>query len=137
MPIDPGPHSMDKIAYLLGRDGSGTNKALSPNFYQELDTEIDADSGFVLIQHFTFSEPWPTWEVHPRGDEFVYLLKGDTDFILWRDESEELVRVNEPGSYVCVPQGLWHTARPHEETTLLFVTPGEGTLNAESPHDLN
>ena len=45
------------------------------------------------------------------------------------------VRVSEPGTYVVVPKGAWHTARPHAATTMLFVTPGEGTLNAESPPD--
>ena len=82
---------------------------------------------------FAFSEDWPTWEIHPHGDEFVYLLEGDTDFVLYTEDGEETVRVNEPGSYVVVPQNTWHTARPYAPTKMLFVTPGEGTLNQPSP----
>jgi len=135
MSIDPGPHNMESIAFILGPDGKGTNKANDPGFYEELDFEFGSFAGHMLIQRFTFAEPWPTWEVHPHGDEFVYLIEGDTDFVLWRDGEEEIIRVDKPGSYVAVPRGLWHTARPYKQTTMLFVTPGEGTLNAESPHD--
>jgi hypothetical protein len=53
--------------------------------------------------------------------------------VLKAGADERVVRVSEPGSYVVVPKGAWHTARPHAPTTLLFVTPGEGTLNAEQP----
>ena len=87
----------------------------------------------MLVQRFAFDEPWPTWEMHPAGDEMVYLLSGNTDFVLWVDSEEKVVSINEPGSYVIVPRGTWHTARPHEPTDMLFFTPGECTLNAEQP----
>lgn len=135
MPIDPGPHDIENVAFILGPDGKGTHKRKGPTFYEELDTDFNGFRGHVLVQRFTFSEAWPTWEMHPHGDEMVYLLAGDTQFVLWRDGREELVRVNQPGSYVTVPRGVWHTARPLAATTLLFITPGEGTLNAESPPD--
>ena len=133
MAIDPGPHDLDQVRYILAPDGRGTNKAVGERFYQELDEDFDDFAGHVLIQKFSFDAPWPTWEMHPEGDEFVYLLAGDTDFVLREGSSERRVRVSQPGSYVVVPKGAWHTARPHVPTTLLFVTPGEGTLNAELP----
>ena len=133
MAIDTGPHDLDAVRYILAPDGSSTNKPVTARFYQELDEDFDNFTGHVLIQEFSFDAPWPTWEVHPEGDEFVYLLTGDTDFVLREGRSERTVRVSEPGSYVVVPKGAWHTARPHAPTTMLFVTPGEGTLNAESP----
>lgn len=133
MAINPGPHHIDQARFVLAPDGIGTVKAVSDNFYQDLEEEFDGFAGHVLIQRFSFDSPWPTWEVHPEGDEFVYLLEGDTDFILSEEGVQRTVRISEPGSYVVVPQGAWHTARPHAPTTLLFVTPGEGTLNAEQP----
>lgn len=133
MTINPGPHQLDQVRYILGPDGQGTNKAVSNTFYQELDEDFGGFAGHVLIQRFSFADPWPTWEMHPEGDEFIYLLEGDTDFVLSEGGTERTVRINEPGSYVVVPKGAWHTARPHAPTTLLFVTPGEGTLNAEEP----
>lgn len=133
MPIDPGPHNIDAVRYVLGPDGRGSTLAVTPDFYQQLGEGFGSFAGHVLVQRFSFDESWTTWEMHPRGDEFVYLLAGDTDFILQLDGEQKTVRVNEPGSYVVVPKGVWHTARPHAPTTMLFVTPGEGTLNAETP----
>ena len=133
MTIDSGPHDLEAVRFILGPDGQGTNLPVAENFYERLDEAFPSFQGHVLIQRFSFDTPWPTWEVHPEGDEFVYLLAGDTDFLLRLDGREQSVRVNVPGSYVVVPNGIWHTARPNAATTLLFVTPGEGTLNATSP----
>lgn len=133
MSMDSGPHDLDAVRFILGPDGQGTNITVTPDFYEQLDRKFTDFTGHVLIQRFSFDEAWPTWEVHPKGDEFVYLLEGDTDFLLRIDGEDRRVRVNEPGSYVVVPRGTWHTARPHAPTTMLFVTPGEGTLNAVEP----
>jgi hypothetical protein len=40
--------------------------------------------------------------------------------------SEELT---EPGAFVVVPKGTWHTARTAAPTRMLFITPGERTEN--------
>lgn len=133
MSMDSGPHDLDAVRFILGPDGQGTNITVTPDFYEQLDRKFTDFTGHVLIQRFSFDEAWPTWEVHPKGDEFVYLLEGDTDFLLRIDGEDRRIRVNEPGSYVVVPRGTWHTARPHAPTTMLFVTPGEGTLNAVEP----
>ena len=133
MAIDPGPHDLDQVRYILAPDGNSTNKAVSARFYEELDTDFGDFRGHVLVQNYTFEEPWPTWEVHPEGDEFVYLLEGDTEFLLKVDGEERVLRVKDPGTYVVVPKGVWHTARPRARTTMLFFTPGAGTLNAETP----
>lgn len=129
----PGPHDAGATATIFAPAGAATVKAFSPAFYEELDREFGDFAGHMLIQRYTFDTPWPTWEMHPKGDEYVYLLSGDTDFVLWVDGKEEVVRINQPGSYVIVPQGVWHTARPHGPTSMLFVTPGEGTENVEKP----
>ena len=55
------------------------------------------------------------------------------DFILLIEGQEQTIRVSTPGTYVIVPKGSWHTARPHEPTTMLFLTPGQGTINALQP----
>lgn len=133
MAIDPGPYDIEQVRFILGPDGSGTAKPVGPRFYEELDTEFEHFRGHLLIMRYTFSEPWPTWEVHPAGDELVYLIEGDTDFVLRVGGADRRVRVDRPGSYVVVPRGTWHTAQPHAPTTMLFVTPGEGTLNAAEP----
>ncbi len=135
MPVDPGPHNFDTTRVILGPQSDATLKAVTPGFYEELDREFGDFAGHLLVSHHEFHEPWPTWEMHPEGDEIVCLLAGDVDFVLWRDGGEEIVRVDQAGSYIVVPKGTWHTARPHTATAMLFITPGEGTLNAEAPGD--
>ena len=108
-------------------------KALSPAFYPELEAEFNGFAGHVLISQHHFAEDWPTWEVHPAGDEFVTLITGDITLVLWQDQQEHALRLSNPSDFVIIPKGVWHTARVQAPTTMLFVTPGEGTKNAAAP----
>ena len=76
---------------------------------------------------FAFSEPWATWERHPGGDELVMLLSGAVTLVLDVMGEEQSVLLTEPGAYVLVPRGTWHTAKTSVPTTMLFLTPGAGT----------
>jgi uncharacterized cupin superfamily protein len=131
--IDPGPHTLTQSRPVLLTSGDMEVRKVTPGFFAELQKDHPADGG-SLISSFAFDEPWGVWEMHPSGDEFVYLLSGDTDFVL-HDGKHEVgrVRINQPGDYVMVPKGCWHTAYPHVPTNMLFVTPGDGTLNANEP----
>jgi len=133
MSIDPGPYALTKTRLIMAPNGQATAKDDGPNFYQELDTDFAEFKGHMLVSQHAFDEPWPTWEMHPHGDEFVYLLSGEVDFLLMIDGEVKNVRVDRPGSYVVVPKGTWHTAKPLAPTVMLFLTPGEGTLNQETP----
>lgn len=128
-----GPFDIDKIAAVLAPGGHVHTKDITSSLYQELDTEFDGFAGHALVARHAFAEAWPTWEMHPKGDELVFLLSGDIDFVLWVNGQEDIVRVHQPGHYIVVPKGIWHTARPHQPTSMLFITPGEGTLNAKHP----
>ena len=136
MVAETGPFSIGEMPWVFRPDGTGRAKPMGPRFYQELDEDFGSFAGHILIQRFAFSEDWPTWEMHPEGDEFIYLLEGDTDLLIWENGAARCVRASEPGTYVVVPQGAWHTARPHAPTAMLFVTPGNGTLNAERPGEV-
>ena len=129
----PGPFDIQTTRLIMGPTGKATPKDVTPSFYEELDGEFDQFAGHVLISMHEFEEAWPTWERHPKGDELVYLLSGDVDIVLWSEEGEKMIRLDTAGSYVVVPQGTWHTARPRTRTAMLFATPGEGTQNAETP----
>jgi hypothetical protein len=108
-------------------------KTLSPAFYPELEAEFNGFAGHLLISQHYFTEDWPTWEVHPAGDEFVTLITGDITLVLWQDQQEHALRLSTPSDFVIIPKGVWHTARVQAPTTMLFVTPGEGTKNAAAP----
>lgn len=106
---------------------------VTDTIWSDLDDKYGDFAGHSLIASFSFDQDWPTWEIHPEGDEFVCLLSGDADMILDTAEGERRVRLNTPGSFIIVPKGTWHTASVNAPTTMLFVTPGQGTENREQP----
>lgn len=83
------------------------------------------DSGW-LITEFVCVEDWPNWEMHPEGDEFVYLLSGDVALTLELPAGTTTTRLLDRGAVV-VPRGVWHTARVFTPSRMLFITRGEGT----------
>ncbi|MEO8738161.1 MAG: cupin [Casimicrobiaceae bacterium] len=103
--------------------------AVTPSIFEELDARFDNFKGRLLVSSFSFNADWSSWEAHPTGDEIVCLLSGYVMMVLDRDGVEEVVHLRDPGSFVIVPKGTWHTARTSTPTKLLFVTPGEGTRN--------
>lgn len=129
----PGPHCIESARAVLTPESRIELVPVTPTFYQDLDARFAAFAGHALVSRFTFSKPWDTWEIHPQGDELVYLLEGETDLILWRDGREEIVHISGSNGFVLVPKGTWHTARPRMTTSMLFVTFGEGTVNADHP----
>ncbi len=130
---DPGPHALEDARVVFRPTLEATVKTATPGFYAELDQAFNGFSGCVLVSQHDFSEPWPEWEMHPHGDEMVYLLSGDVDFVLWTGGGERIVRLSTPGHYVVVPKGVWHCARPRSLTRALFITPGEGTRHGVPP----
>jgi mannose-6-phosphate isomerase-like protein (cupin superfamily) len=80
-----------------------------------------------LVAGGTYEKDWPMWEMHPNGDEVVYLLSGSATFVLEQPQGNVAVELSKPGEYVLVPKGTWHTAKVREPCRLLFITPGEGT----------
>jgi mannose-6-phosphate isomerase-like protein (cupin superfamily) len=112
---------------VLEDDGAATPIAYSDRFYADLEHQFGDFKGKRLISHYTFEQDWDSWEMHPAGDEFVYLLSGQADFVLQQNGIESLVSLNTPGDYVLVPHGIWHTAKVHSSSSLLFITPGEET----------
>lgn len=106
---------------------------VTPELYARLDEEYKEFAGHLLISSYAFDDDWPTWEVHPAGDEFVILVSGDVDLVLAKDGGDETVRMTEPGTFVIVPRDTWHTARVRKHSVMMFITPGEGTINAAEP----
>jgi quercetin dioxygenase-like cupin family protein len=106
---------------------------VTDSIWSDLDEHYDKFKGRLLVAAFSFKEDWPTWEMHPHGDEVVTLVSGSADLRLMAPGGERSVRLQSPGDFVIVPRGTWHTARIATATTMLFVTPGEGTENRAQP----
>jgi mannose-6-phosphate isomerase-like protein (cupin superfamily) len=62
-------------------------------------------------------------EMHPDGDELLYVVSGRMDVILEEQGSETTVEVTE-GQSLVVPKGTWHRVIPREPTRLFHITPG-------------
>ncbi|MGI9203230.1 MAG: cupin domain-containing protein [Woeseiaceae bacterium] len=107
--------------------------AVTNTLFSELEQQYDNFKGHMLISSFSFDEDWPTWEMHPHGDEFVCLLSGDVELLLRGPAGEQKVRLRSPGSFVIVPKNTWHKAKVNSPAKMIFVTPGQGTENRESP----
>ena len=79
-----------------------------------------------LISEYEFTADWPTWEMHPDGDEFVYLLAGSVELLLQKSAGVKTLALLGRGA-VIVPRGVWHTAKVHAPSRMLHVTRGAGT----------
>ena len=124
-------HDLAKTFAVLGPRLDATPVEVTPDLYERLDRDFGGFAGHVLVSQYDFDRDWPTWEKHPMGDEIVILLSGAAEFVLDRGGRHESVRLSRAGSYVVVPRDTWHTARISTPTTMLFITPGEGTEHEE------
>lgn len=80
-----------------------------------------------LVSMYTFTEDWPSWEMHPAGAEVVLCTAGTmTLHQEYPDGRTETVTLG-PGEYAINPPGVWHTADIAGEATGVFVTAGVGT----------
>lgn len=108
--------------------GDGTARELPGAAFWEMPAEAMQPIGEDwLISEFAFSEDWPTWEMHPSGDEFVYLLSGAVDLLLEQPGQVLTLALRGSGA-VLVPRGVWHTAKVKAPSRMLHVTRGAGTL---------
>ncbi len=85
----------------------------------------DGAEGRLVAMH-TFSEPWTSWEMHPKGAEVVLCTHGEITLVQEVDGEEQRTTLG-PGQYAINPPGVWHTADVEEEATAVFITAGLGT----------
>ena len=119
--------SIDSEFVVLNPDKQASVEVSDSSLYLRLNEHYNGFTGHQLVSCYEFSTDWPTWEMHPYGDEIVVLLSGQTEFILQTDDTEVSIILSRQGEYVLVPRSVWHTARTLNRCKLLFITPGEGT----------
>jgi mannose-6-phosphate isomerase-like protein (cupin superfamily) len=122
-------NDLDSTFVVLQPDHSTALIEVTPTLFEELDERFDGFRGRVLVSSFSFDSDWATWEMHPVGDEVVCLLSGRVSMVLDRGGRHEVAELTQPGAFVVVPKGTWHTARTSVRSKMLFVTPGQGTEN--------
>jgi uncharacterized cupin superfamily protein len=62
------------------------------------------------------------WERHPKGDELVHILAGETRLTLLTDTGPQVLEMK-AGMLTVVPQGCWHRFHAPGGVTVLTVTP--------------
>jgi mannose-6-phosphate isomerase-like protein (cupin superfamily) len=93
--------------------------------------------GPVRVDGFSVGAPFMTsnaphrGEMHPDGDELLYLISGRIDVIM--EEGGDAVTVGverveslHPGQAILVPQGVWHRVDVRKPSRLVHITPGPG-----------
>jgi mannose-6-phosphate isomerase-like protein (cupin superfamily) len=66
------------------------------------------------------------WEMHPNGDEMLYLLSGAIDLVVQVGEAERTVSLR-PNAACIVPKGIWHRTVVQKPANVLAITPSLGT----------
>jgi mannose-6-phosphate isomerase-like protein (cupin superfamily) len=126
-PTKPQPAGFDLAeTYVHLADGpAATPVEGGAAFWKTIEKRTDLHEG-RLVTAFAMSGDWPHWEMHPAGDEIVYLLSGSADLIL--DDGKKQRTVELRGRSGCiVPRGVWHRAIVYEPGEALFITRGAGT----------
>jgi oxalate decarboxylase/phosphoglucose isomerase-like protein (cupin superfamily) len=95
------------------------------DFFQSFRSREDLQNG-RLMGALDISEGSSHWEMHPDGDEILYLLSGSMDVELEDRNEKRCIRLS--GMTGCVvPCGIWHRTVVHQPGKMIFITPGKGT----------
>ncbi|WP_134096082.1 hypothetical protein [Novosphingobium sp. PhB55] len=94
--------------------------------------EINCAAGQRVVGMATPVDPTDlhpdTWEMHPDGDEVLFLLDGAIDIAFAREGETQTDLVSLASGQGCVvAPGTWHRLLLREPSRLLFVTPAGGT----------
>lgn len=121
MTLDPSETCMG-----LSADGVLSAWPGGEAFWSQDEATLNQRCASWLISEFEFAENWPNWEMHPEGDELVYLLSGAATLILETADGPQRLALAGRAA-VRVPRGVWHTAEVTAPCRMLFITWGAGT----------
>lgn len=128
-----GPYGLFSTYVRLRGDSSVEPLPVDDGFWRRISAgELGSFHHEYLVSSYEFDTDWPTWEMHPNGDEIVCLLSGAVTFILEQDGKTRAIELKEAGAFIIIPRGTWHTARVGQASRMLFITAGEGTQHREA-----
>src|SRR5262249_51983408 len=90
--------------FLRLRPATSIEKLPSSDFWPQLMRgELGNFHHEYLVTTSDHHADWPSWEMHPNGDEIVCLLSGAATFVLEADAGRhEYVELGRPGSFAFV-----------------------------------
>jgi len=125
---DDSHTAFDPFAILvhLREDGGALPVASAPDVFRRLVTR-EGDR-VIGAKHANAPADFHAdeWEMHPGGDEVLYLLAGALDVVLDEPAGERTFGL-EGGQACLVPRGVWHRLVLRRPSDLLFITPARGT----------
>jgi len=74
---------------------------------------------------------YPTWEMHPQGDELLIALSGSLA-VEFREAGAGRKAMLPPRSAIVVPAGVWHRLIVNERSLLIAITPRQGTAHGNT-----
>jgi mannose-6-phosphate isomerase-like protein (cupin superfamily) len=124
-----------KNYFLLDSDGTATRLPGGGDFWSQLMSGNATDPGIRrlmssekgrLLAVLPVAADWTNWEMHPAGDEILFMLQGKATFVLELPAGRQEIAFD-TGRLLVIPTGVWHTAKVSEPGRLLALTPGLGT----------
>ena len=114
----------ETYVHMRGDDRSAT-VAVSPEFWPDvMSGKRMLDER--LLMSFRTSEDTPHWEMHPAGEELIYLTMGAMKIILENAKGEQTCDLR-AGEACLIPPGVWHRFLIGESVEILAITAGVGT----------
>jgi mannose-6-phosphate isomerase-like protein (cupin superfamily) len=83
-------------------------------------TRID---GYTIGAPELTGDPPHNGEMHPDGDELLYMISGAVSVRLELPDGDRVVELS-AGDGVVVPKGIWHLVTLREPGRLVHITPG-------------
>ena len=113
----------------LENNGNMIGLLVDENFWSEASSRGDLQSGRLMGVLKIDTGP-SHWEIHPDGDELLYLLSGSMDVVIESEGKNEVITLPSFSSCI-VPKATWHQTIAREPSSLLFITPGKDTQHRE------
>lgn len=110
----------------LSKDGVAKTIPGGEQFWSLSTQQLDAYGYGWLVAEFVFEKDWANWEMHPEGDELVYVLSGEAQFLMECAQGVQIIHAVAP-AMIRVPCGVWHTAKIIQAGRFLHMTMGAGT----------
>ena len=117
---DPSRDPIDLTTGVVGLYHTGDSELIpsSPGPPPRID-------GFTVGAPVLNRNPPHGGEMHPDGDELLFLISGKVTVVLEDREPPREIELA-PGQAVVVPRGVWHRVLLSEPSQLLHITPGPG-----------
>jgi len=119
MPVSTDVIDLSQATVGLLRDGASSLEESRPGPPRRVD-------GLVVGAPLMTRNAPHAGEMHPDGDELLFLVSGAVDVIVEDDDGSEHSVALGPGQAFIVPRGVWHRVQLREPSRILHITPGPG-----------